>query len=149
MNNTSRFSLVNLGFGASNIAQAIALHRQGLMDWANHALFMDLRGRVDDNQVDFVVRTNSIKPSDNSPFVNEIFNTEYTDKIFSKSDIEHQAFYKEYRQTNYAYPELPLIEQIYGVFYEQEVRSQEIGEVLIQPKQTSTHQVTDNTTLVN
>ncbi|MCF2829121.1 MULTISPECIES: lysine N(6)-hydroxylase/L-ornithine N(5)-oxygenase family protein [unclassified Pseudoalteromonas] len=105
---------------ANNTAKKIAVIGAGQ---SAAEIFMDLHGRADDNQVDFVIRANSIKPSDDSPFVNEIFNAEYTDKVFSKSDIEREAFLKEYRQTNYACPDLPLIEQIYGVFYEQKVRS--------------------------
>jgi len=84
-------------------------------------IFRDLDGRPEEYEIDFIIRSNSIKPSDDSPFVNEIFNAEFTDYIFSKSKPERESLLREYRQTNYACPELPLIEEIYDIFYQQKV----------------------------
>lgn len=88
-------------------------------------IFMNLHGRSSEHNIDFIIRANSIKPSDDSPFVNEIFNPDFTDQIFAKTELERQTFLKEYRQTNYACPDLPLIEEIYNVFYQQKVRQQQ------------------------
>ena len=44
-------------------------------------LFMDLHGRPNAPQVDLIMRARSIKPSDNSPFVNEIFNADFVDHV--------------------------------------------------------------------
>ena len=84
-------------------------------------IFRDLHGRPQGHAVDMIMRASSIKPSDDSPFVNEIFNAEFTDYIFSKSQPEREALLREYRQTNYACPDLPLIEEIYDIFYQQKV----------------------------
>jgi lysine N6-hydroxylase/L-ornithine N5-oxygenase len=88
-------------------------------------IFRDLHGSVEGYEVDFIMRSNSIKPSDDSPFVNEIFNAEFTDYMFSKSKSERESLLREYRQTNYACPDLPLIEEIYDIFYQQKVRKTE------------------------
>ncbi|KGJ97531.1 lysine N(6)-hydroxylase/L-ornithine N(5)-oxygenase family protein [Colwellia psychrerythraea] len=88
-------------------------------------IFRNLHGRPEGYEVDFIMRANSIKPSDDSPFVNEIFNAEFTDYVFSKNKAERESLVREYRQTNYACPDLPLIEEIYDVFYQQKVRKDE------------------------
>ena len=43
-----------------------------------NCIFRDLHRR-EDIQVDLISRAWTFKPSDDSPFVNEIFNPEYTD----------------------------------------------------------------------
>ncbi|MFT5756389.1 MAG: L-ornithine N5-oxygenase [Alteromonadaceae bacterium] len=88
-------------------------------------IFRDLHGRPEEYEVDLIIRANSIKPSDDSPFVNEIFNAEFIDYMFSKSKSERESLLREYRQTNYACPDLPLIEEIYAIFYQQKVRKSE------------------------
>ncbi len=82
-------------------------------------IFLDLHGRGID--VDLITRSRSIKPSDDSPFVNEIFNPDFTDYVFRKPDRERAAMLDEFMNTNYAAPDLALIEQIYNVFYRQKV----------------------------
>ena len=51
-------------------------------------IFMDLHHRYEKEkaQVDLIMRARAIKPSDDSPFVNEIFNTDFTDYVFNSSD---------------------------------------------------------------
>ncbi len=85
-------------------------------------IFMDLTKRDEGNlQVDLITRARSIKPSDDSPFVNEIFNPEYTDFIFNQPEKERAILLNEFMNTNYAAPDLPLIEEIFKVFYMQKV----------------------------
>lgn len=84
-------------------------------------IFMDLHGRPTAPQVDLIMRARSIKPSDDSPFVNEIFNADFTDYIFGRSDRERAELLEEFWHTNYAAPDLELIEQIFNVFYQQKV----------------------------
>lgn len=85
-------------------------------------IFLDLhnRGGID---VDLVMRARSIKPSDDSPFVNEIFNPEFTDYVYRQPTQARAALIEEFMNTNYAAPDLALIEQIYQVFYRQKVGS--------------------------
>ncbi|WCM94343.1 lysine N(6)-hydroxylase/L-ornithine N(5)-oxygenase family protein [Acidovorax sp. NCPPB 2350] len=84
-------------------------------------IFMDLQGRPNAPEIDLVMRARSIRPSDDSPFVNEVFNADFTDYIFSRSEGERAALLKEYAHTNYAVADLELIQQIFKVFYEQKV----------------------------
>jgi lysine/ornithine N-monooxygenase len=84
-------------------------------------IFMDLQGRPGAPQVDLVTRARSIRPADDSPFVNEIFNAEFTDYTFSRSDEERAALLDEFWHTNYAVADLALIQQIYAAFYQQRV----------------------------
>jgi L-ornithine N5-oxygenase len=71
--------------------------------------------------VDLIMRARAIKPSDNSPFVNEIFNADFVDHVYSRPRDERGALLREFWHTNYASPDLELIEQIFKVFYEQRV----------------------------
>ena len=84
-------------------------------------IFMDLYNRFNNVQIDLIMRARSIKPSDDSPFVNEIFNTEFTDFVFNTPEQEREKILEEFWHTNYAAPDLVLIEQMYNVFYQQKV----------------------------
>jgi L-ornithine N5-oxygenase len=84
-------------------------------------LFLDLARRDAHTRVDLITRARTIKPSDDSPFVNEIFNPEYTDFVFSRPAPERAALLEEFMHTNYAAPDLALIEEIFRLFYEQKV----------------------------
>lgn len=88
-------------------------------------IFMDLNNRFSDMHVDLIMRARSIKPSDDSPFVNEIFNTDFTDFVFNCPEQERGRILGEFWHTNYAAPDLVLIEQIYNVFYQQKVAGDE------------------------
>ncbi len=82
---------------------------------------MDLHNRPGAPHVDLIMRARAIKPSDDSPFVNEIFNADFTDFVFSRSERDRAALLEEFWHTNYAAPDLVLIEQIFNVFYQQRV----------------------------
>lgn len=84
-------------------------------------IFMDLQGRPGAPQVDLVMRARSIRPSDDSPFVNEVFNADFTDYMYSQGTEVRAALLDEFAQTNYAVADLDLIQQIYKVFYDQKV----------------------------
>nr|WP_297382498.1 lysine N(6)-hydroxylase/L-ornithine N(5)-oxygenase family protein [uncultured Roseateles sp.] len=114
-------------FHSSHYLEAIAGHGQArriaVVGAGQSAaeIFMDLHGRPQRPQVDLVMRARSIKPSDDSPFVNEIFNADFTDFVFSRSGSEREELLNEYWHTNYAAPDLALIQQIFEVFYRQRV----------------------------
>jgi L-ornithine N5-oxygenase len=88
-------------------------------------IFMDLNDRPGAAQVDLVMRARSIHPSDDSPFVNEIFNTGFTDFVFNRSKGDREALLEEFWHTNYAAPDLALIEKIFDVFYQQSVTGEQ------------------------
>jgi L-ornithine N5-oxygenase len=82
---------------------------------------MDLQGRPNAPQVDLIMRARSIRPADDSAFVNEVFNVEFTDYVYSRPQDERAALLDEVSQTNYAVADLDLIQQIFKVFYDQKV----------------------------
>ncbi|SDP62317.1 lysine N6-hydroxylase [Rhodoferax sp. OV413] len=84
-------------------------------------IFMDLQSHPNKPEVDLIMRARSIKPSDDSPFVNEIFNADFTDFVFNRSGPERTELLEEFWHTNYAAPDLELIQQIFNVFYRQRV----------------------------
>jgi lysine N6-hydroxylase/L-ornithine N5-oxygenase len=84
-------------------------------------IFMNLHGRSDKPQVDLVMRARALKPSDDSPFVNEIFNADFTDFMYGRPHSERAELLDEFWHTNYAAPDLELVQQIFGVFYNQRV----------------------------
>ncbi|OEZ64145.1 lysine N(6)-hydroxylase/L-ornithine N(5)-oxygenase family protein [Duganella sp. HH105] len=87
-------------------------------------IFMDLHGRPNAPQIDLVMRARTIKPADDSPFVNEVFNPDFVDHMFSRSAAERSDMLREFRHTNYASPDLDLIRQLFKIFYEQKVAEQ-------------------------
>ena len=83
-------------------------------------IFLELDGHAD-IAVDFITRARTIKPSDDSPFVNEIFNPDYTDYVFNTPEDSRAALLDEFMQTNYAAPDMALIERMFEVLYRQKV----------------------------
>lgn len=88
-------------------------------------IFMHLHGRDMPTHVDLIMRRWAMRPSDDSPFVNEIFNADFTDHIYRHDEVGRAALLQEFRHTNYSVPDLELIQQIYKIFYEQEVAHSE------------------------
>jgi L-ornithine N5-oxygenase len=87
-------------------------------------IFMDLHGRPCRPAVDLVMRARAIKPADDSPFVNEVFNTDFVDRVFNQAPSERSNLLREFRHTNYACADLDLIQQIFKVFYDEKVMAQ-------------------------
>jgi len=106
------------GIARNDAAQRIAIVGAGQ---SAAELFMDLHGRPNAPQVDLVMRARAIKPADDSPFVNEIFNPDFVDHLYARPQAERGALLREFRHTNYACPDLALIQQIFKVFYDQRV----------------------------
>lgn len=106
-------------------------------------LFVDLQGRPGIAQVDLVMRARSMRPSDDSPFVNEIFNAGFVDHVFARPEAERRELLREFRHTNYACPDLALIEQIYKRQYEQQVRGDVRHRLLRHQRIQSAHATPD------
>ena len=81
-----------------------------------------LHGHPRQPAVDLLIRGRALRPSDDSPFMNEIFNAEHTDYIYDRPPHERDALLADVWHTNYAAPDLALIERIYDVLYQQRVR---------------------------
>jgi L-ornithine N5-oxygenase len=88
-------------------------------------IFMNLHELPQAPRVDLVMRARSIRPSDDSPFVNEIFNADFVDQVYGRTSDERAALLDEFWRTNYAAPDLALIERIFDVLYQQKVRSEQ------------------------
>lgn len=114
-------------FHSSSYLEAIARHphakRIAIVGAGQSAaeIFMDLQSHPNKPEVDLIMRARSIKPSDDSPFVNEIFNADFTDFVFNRPGPERAELLEEFWHTNYAAPDLELIQQIFNVFYRQRV----------------------------
>lgn len=82
---------------------------------------VDLLNRFPQLRVDLVFRGHALKPSDSSPFVNEIFNPTYTDFIFAQPEERREKIVRNFRNTNYAVVDPDLLDQLYRIIYQQKV----------------------------
>lgn len=105
-------------------------------------VFMNLHDHPHRPEIDLIMRARVIKPADDSPFVNEIFNADLIDEFFGGTPTERQDFLTEFHHTNYACPDTQLIERIYRIFYEQKVTGQERHQLL--PRHIVTHVQADD-----
>ncbi|MDD1966837.1 lysine N(6)-hydroxylase/L-ornithine N(5)-oxygenase family protein [Pseudomonas sp. NPDC090203] len=88
-------------------------------------IFEDLASRFDNVEASLVIRGSALKPSDDSPFVNQIFNPSFTDTIFNHSEERRDALFAEFRNTNYSVVDNDLIETIFQRLYHQKVRGEQ------------------------
>ncbi|WP_026873774.1 lysine N(6)-hydroxylase/L-ornithine N(5)-oxygenase family protein [Inquilinus limosus] len=83
---------------------------------------LDLHGRFPQLGIDLIFRGHALKPADDTPFVNEIFNPGFTDYVFGQGEAQRDAIIREFRNTNYAVVDADLIERIYAILYQQKVQ---------------------------
>ncbi|EED21788.1 L-ornithine N5-oxygenase SidA [Talaromyces stipitatus ATCC 10500] len=86
-------------------------------------IFHDLYRRYSNAKTTLIMRDYALRPSDDSPFVNEIFNPERIDGFYATSDEERQKSIASDRATNYGVVREELIGQIYHDMYMQKVKS--------------------------
>ncbi|RJE20372.1 l-ornithine [Aspergillus sclerotialis] len=86
-------------------------------------IFHDLQRRYPNSRTTLVMRDTALRPSDDSPFVNEIFNPERVDTFFNLSPEERQRALIADKATNYSVVRLELIEEIYHDMYIQRVKN--------------------------
>ncbi len=84
-------------------------------------VFIDLARRFPHVEASLVIRSGALKPADDSPFVNEIFNPAFTDVVYAQPANGRRSLIERFRDTNYAVVDRPLIEQIYEMLYLQRV----------------------------
>ncbi|CEJ80077.1 Putative L-ornithine N5-oxygenase SidA [[Torrubiella] hemipterigena] len=82
-------------------------------------IFHNIHHLYPNSQTWLVMRQEFLKPSDDSPFVNSIFNPEYIDSLFPKSAKDRSNFLADARATNYGVVRLELIEELYTTMYDQ------------------------------
>ncbi|KRR03079.1 lysine N(6)-hydroxylase/L-ornithine N(5)-oxygenase family protein [Bradyrhizobium valentinum] len=104
------------GFGARAARVAVIGGGQSAAE-----VTVDLHGRFPDASIDLILRGHALKPSDSSPFVNEIFNPNYTDFIYAQPTERRDAIVRNFRNTNYAVVDSDLLDQLYRLLYQQRV----------------------------
>ncbi|WP_233385522.1 lysine N(6)-hydroxylase/L-ornithine N(5)-oxygenase family protein [Methylobacterium sp. C25] len=82
---------------------------------------VDLQSRFPQARIDLIFRGHSLKPSDSSPFVNEIFHPSYTDFVYDLSEDDREAVVRTFRNTNYAVVDPDLLEALHKILYQQKV----------------------------
>jgi L-ornithine N5-oxygenase len=90
-------------------------------------IFADLCERFPDSEVRLVIRDSSLRPSDDSPFVNEIFDPERVDEVYGMGGHEREARLGKDKATNYSVVRLELLEKIYEAQYGQKMRNPDPG----------------------
>lgn len=110
-------------------------------------VFNDLHARYPNASTRLIMRDTAMRPSDDSPFVNEIFNPEAVDSFYHQPDGIRSETLKKNKATNYSVVRLELLEHIYESLYmqcihqpnktkwqHQILNSREIVDVLQDPK---------------
>ncbi|KFZ20521.1 hypothetical protein V502_03152 [Pseudogymnoascus sp. VKM F-4520 (FW-2644)] len=84
-------------------------------------IYVDLGVRFPESKITLLVKDSSLRPSDDSPFVNEIFDPDRVTPTFSLPPAERAAKREKDKGTNYGVVRLELLERIYSELYAQEV----------------------------
>ncbi|KAI9741495.1 MAG: hypothetical protein M1818_004301 [Claussenomyces sp. TS43310] len=85
-------------------------------------IFNDLWTRFPEAEVTLIIKGAALKPSDDSPFVNEIFDPERVDGIYSQNAEERAQSLLLDRGTNYGVVRINLLEHIYEKLYMQRIQ---------------------------
>ncbi|KAJ2897648.1 L-lysine 6-monooxygenase (NADPH-requiring)-domain-containing protein [Zalerion maritima] len=82
-------------------------------------IFNNIQTLYPNSRTSLVMRQEFLKPSDDSPFVNSIFNPSFTDTIFGRPRDHRRSLIADTRATNYGVVRLELIEHLYERMYDQ------------------------------
>jgi L-ornithine N5-oxygenase len=86
-------------------------------------IFNDLLSRYPNARIVLAIKGSALRPSDDSPFVNEIFDADRVDGVFAKpAPLRAKALLAD-RATNYGVVRLELIEHLYEKLYMQRLRT--------------------------
>lgn len=88
-------------------------------------IYLDLMNQYPRGNMDLISRSRALHPSDDSAFVNEIFDPAFTDTIYGRPEAERRDFLQQFSQTNYAVVDMAEIEQIYERLYLQKITGKE------------------------
>ncbi|PSR82680.1 L-lysine 6-monooxygenase (NADPH-requiring)-domain-containing protein [Coniella lustricola] len=87
-------------------------------------IFNNVSNLYPNSKTYLVMKSEFLKPSDDSPFVNSIFNPDFVDRLYPKPAQYRQSLIKEAKATNYGVVRLGLIETLFEMMYDQK---REIG----------------------
>ncbi|KAI5293243.1 hypothetical protein KEM52_005719 [Ascosphaera acerosa] len=79
----------------------------------------EFAARYPNSKVELIMKGSAMRPSDDSPFVNEIFDPESVDSFFHQDATTRRQQLEENKLTNYAVVRLHLLEQVYDKIYRQ------------------------------
>ncbi|KAK2796167.1 PAK- GC kinase Sid1 [Onygenales sp. PD_12] len=99
-NASYRFAVVGAGQSAVEIAE-------------------DMQSRYPNSKVNIIAKASALKPSDDSPFVNEIFDPSSVDSFYALNRSARREVLLENKATNYGVVRLPLLESVYEKLYRQ------------------------------
>lgn len=85
-------------------------------------VFNDLQHRFPRSKTTLMMRDTALRPSDDSPFVNEVFNPEVVDQFYSSAPDVRNARLKINKATNYSVVRLNLLEELYENMYHQRMQ---------------------------
>ena len=85
-------------------------------------IFNDLQARYPNSRTALIIKDTALRPSDDSPFVNEIFDPERVDDFYRRPHTQRAETLASNRSTNYAVVRLELLEEIYHNLYLQRVQ---------------------------
>lgn len=85
-------------------------------------IFDFIHGNYPNARTRLLIKGGALRPSDDSPFVNEIFNPSRTDCTFNREPKLRSATLLEDKGTNYGVVRLNLLEHIYETLYMQRIR---------------------------
>jgi L-ornithine N5-oxygenase len=84
-------------------------------------VFNDLRSRYPNANTSLIFRDTAIRPSDDSPFVNEIFDDDRITPFYEQSSTNRDAANNSNKSTNYSVVRPELLEKIYHDLYQQRI----------------------------
>ncbi|RDW78295.1 hypothetical protein BP5796_06147 [Coleophoma crateriformis] len=86
-------------------------------------IFNDLPSRFPNAKVTMIIKGAHLRPSDDSPFVNEVFDPDRVDGTFAQDpEVRAQAITLD-KATNYGVVRLELLEHLYDTLYSQKVKN--------------------------
>ncbi|KAF2748009.1 hypothetical protein M011DRAFT_27894 [Sporormia fimetaria CBS 119925] len=85
-------------------------------------IFDFLHANYPNSQTRLLIKGGALRPSDDSPFVNEIFNPDRIESTYCRDPELRAATLREDKGTNYGVVRLPLLEHIYETLYSQRIR---------------------------
>lgn len=88
-------------------------------------IFVDLSNQYSkEGEIHLINRRFALHPADDSPFVNEIFDPEFTDHVYSSSQQERDSILSRFSGTNYSVVDSEELNAIYERLYLQRVTGQ-------------------------
>ena len=85
-------------------------------------IFNDLHTRYPHSLTTLIIKDTALRPSDDSPFVNEAFDPERVDDFYHRPHDQRVETLESNRSTNYGVVRFALLEEIYHFLYQQRVQ---------------------------